>query len=925
VDRSIQAYWRSQTALAAADAVLRTEDAMGESYDAPRGTTTTAKTAKKKAKKKKKKDGGKRRPASAGPAAAAKRRKARRSATPPRVARLARSRVADSHRGEGDVAWARTLDAADGWEDGLPTATDCSEGHARAERHARQTARLNATMRRERVALRESKRAARMRRRAKAEAHDMETLLPEENTRGGLDGRELKSWKILMQRHARVVSTAGVRVTSKLEKHVERRRKELRKKSRARFEFATANDGGMTGNQLEWWVRQRELHDRVVSGAGVRVDTQHEKHVEEERARKQKMRAHKDAAWSAEDGGLEGPEKKHWRIMTELHDKLIEDARPSISTRLDHHVLNYREALERKKKKDGAVEAGLSGRELKNWKLFQKIHDKIVDGATACEDSHLADHVLRYRTARQKKSKDRFKNFDASSGGLQGPELKTWQSVKETHDRVVSSAKVRVDVALPKHVEEERLRLRDRTYEKWKTYNPDVNGGMHGVELEHWKIIHKLHDKLVATAKPTTTTSLEPHVEHYRHHLQKKRAKRWSEPDNAGLEGRELKWWREQKGIFERLKGSAVSTIKREGEMELPKHIKHYREYLTQKRAETERTRGINDGMLSGPDLEHWRIMRKINDELIRTSKKTISVDHEKHVKRHMAYVVKRSEKRWDPKLGFTAGLQGPELHHWREMTKLHERVVGAAKPQVDCHHKKTVAEEAMERQLFEKWGGLAYSADMEMKKKRRKVRRERARARKARREAKRNRPLLSEAQYEKAVRIARLVHKDVYAAKAGSGHGSSTASGSSSDDSDGDDSSGGEYSDDYEEAKGGGGGGGGSAPATRKKKHGFDEKETLLLQKTALPSWQQIREDTDYVGQAAWRQEPVDFAAKEKEEYTDKEMEENAPPSYTRNRLSEALRLASEQENSNNPRVNSFGAPLYKRSPISFAEPEKR
>ena len=37
----------------------------------------------------------------------------------------------------------------------------------------------------------------------------------------------------------------------------------LRKQSKARFENATAEDGGMSGNQLEWWKKQRELHDRV--------------------------------------------------------------------------------------------------------------------------------------------------------------------------------------------------------------------------------------------------------------------------------------------------------------------------------------------------------------------------------------------------------------------------------------------------------------------------------------------------------------------------------------------------------------------------------------------------------------------------------------------------------------------------------------
>ena len=110
----------------------------------------------------------------------------------------------------------------------------------------------------------------------------------------------------------------------------------------------------------------------------------------------------------------------------------------------------------------------------------------IIDQAEAREESHLADHVLRYRSARQKKSKDRFKNFDISSGGLQGPALKSWQSVKKTHDHVISTAKLRVDVDLPKHVEEERLRLRGRLLEKWKSFDPNINGGVHGVEPMEW-------------------------------------------------------------------------------------------------------------------------------------------------------------------------------------------------------------------------------------------------------------------------------------------------------------------------------------------------------------------------------------------------------------------------------------------------------
>ena len=171
------------------------------------------------------------------------------------------------------------------------------------------------------------------------------------------------------------------------------------------------------------------------------------------------------------------------------------------------------------------------------------------------------------------------------------------------------------------------------------------------------------------------------------------------------------------------------------------------------------------------------------------------------------------------------------------------------------------------------------------MKKKRRKLRRKRARERKARRDAKRNRSLLTEAQYEKAVRIAKLVHKDVYA------NGGSVANNGSSDDATSNrDSESDDYSDEYETSdekdttK--------SASTSLSTRREFNEEEASLLRKTALPSWQSIRKDTDYVGQAAWRQGPSDFST----ENPQTEMEEHAPPSFTRNRLSAALQAAAEQ-----------------------------
>lgn len=335
VDQTIEAYWRSQTAIEAANKVLDVESAMSETYSG--NGFGVLENAIGKRSKVRRKFQSKQRPASARRAktpsttpkrarSAARRRKGR--TPPPRVAKLARSKIADLNRGESDIAWSRMLNSAEGWENSLTTPNERIESMARANYHEQQTQKLNASIKNERESLRESRRAARMRKRAKRQAHTMETLLPEENARGGLEGRELKSWKILMERHARVVSSAGVRVESKLDKHVEKRRKELAKKSRQRFEFATASDGGMTGNQLVWWTRQRELHDRVVKSASVRIDTKHEKHVKEERKRKQKMRKEKEANWSAEDGGLQGPEKKHWRIMTEryvIHLCLFDD------------------------------------------------------------------------------------------------------------------------------------------------------------------------------------------------------------------------------------------------------------------------------------------------------------------------------------------------------------------------------------------------------------------------------------------------------------------------------------------------------------------------------------------------------------------------------------------------------------------------
>jgi hypothetical protein len=675
-----------------------------------------------------------------------------------RPAKHVRSRMVDDQSLDSDVAWSRTLDRSIGYERDIQQ-SNVSEFRRRAIRHHRQTEDLKNSMRNEKLSLKRSRKAAKMRRLKRSQSDNMCTLLPDDKTNGGLEGRELKSWKILMKQHAKVVSTANVRISSKLEKHVEHRRKYLKKQSKDRFDSATANDGGMSGSQLEWWKRQRHLHDTVVKSAEARIDTVHEKHVLDEWDRLTKRREQESLDFDVNDGGLKGPEKKHWRIMTQRHDDMIKNASNTVNTRLDKHVLEYRESLERKKSKDGQVECGLSGRELKNWKLYQKVHDKIIQTATSKEETKLEPHAVRYRNERIQKSKDRFTNYDISSGGLEGPELKLWRHIKKTHDTVVDGASVRVDVNLPKHVQQEWKRKKLKNVEKWSNYDPDINGGAHGIELEHWKIMHQLHDKLIATATSTVSTNLDKHVKEYQLHLLKKHENKWKEKDNCGLSGRELKWWREQLDIYNNLKNTAVSTMiskkgsNVEGDMELPKHVRHYRQYLMTERKNKMKSRSINDGMLSGPQLEHWKIMTKIHDELINTASKTVDVQHEKHVKRHMNYVKERSLKRWDPSNGFTAGLEGPELHHWHEMTKLHERVVSAAKSQVDCHHVKSVAELVMEKRHFEKWGTVPHTSKKYIKRKK-----------KIKKKKKNESPkLLTIDEYNRALEIASVVQKEIY------------------------------------------------------------------------------------------------------------------------------------------------------------------
>lgn len=109
------------------------------------------------------------------------------------------------------------------------------------------------------------------------------------------------------------------------------------------------------------------------------------------REKERKERKEKDEEGvDLNDGCLEGPERKHWRIMRDRHDKLIDNATNTIETRLGKHVLEYGASLERKKKgPDGVQEAGLSGRELNNWKLFQAVHDKIISTAEKREESKL--------------------------------------------------------------------------------------------------------------------------------------------------------------------------------------------------------------------------------------------------------------------------------------------------------------------------------------------------------------------------------------------------------------------------------------------------------------------------------------------------------------------------------------------------------
>eukprot|EP00949_MAST-11_sp_MAST-11-sp1_P003011 g3011.t1 len=578
-------------------------------------------------------------------------------------------------------AWDMALFNVDEMEEELRSIrAKTSEARMRAARHERQHAAEVRRQRKERKDILEMKRARAARKAAKPKPGLVKALKPGNDDTGGLEGKEMKNWKMRMDVHTKVVSTARSRTSSSLEGHVKRQRKEKLAKQRKRWVNATPEDAGLTGKPLHHWKMQRDLHDRVVQSAKSRLDTKHLPHIKKERKRLRAKVEAKHRNFSLEDGGLEGPQKEHWHHMRALHDEIVGTAKVAVDTKLDKHVLSFRREINRKKKLE-PVRDGVRGRELRHWMKILERHNEVIDQASPKIVNSLDKHQLEKREARMEKSRKRFENYDVESGGLEGRELKTWNAVKEIHERLIANVEPRVDMSLPRHVEKERHRLAQKMDEKYAQWDVE-DGGLHGKELAHWKAMRQIHSRVVGAAKASVSMGLPEHIQRYRKHLQKQSKEKFAAgPDGAGLSGKELAWWRKQLELHDRVVGGAQASV----DQALPAHVARNRARLKTLRHEKDRRFDVSDGMLGGPELEHWKKMRAIHDELIATARPATSAKLSKRAKELRRYYRDKLKKKQQANAEeFTAGLEGPELHHWLVMQKRHDRIVSEAEVQVD-------------------------------------------------------------------------------------------------------------------------------------------------------------------------------------------------------------------------------------------------
>ena len=369
---------------------------------------------------------------------------------------------------------------------------------------------------------------------------------------GGLDGSAKIHWDHMRKLHEKVVGSAKSSISTKLPKHVEEYR-----------EYLKARQGARNKETLHEKTL-REVHEKVVAGANNIVHAKLPKHVEHLRKLHKKKSEDRFKNFNANDGGLTGKARLHWRIMTKQHEELIENASPKIDQKIPKHVQERKIELERRRKKKyknwRLDDGGLDGTAKLHWRIMRKLHDEIVGTAQASVNMSLDKHVEAYR--RYLKSKNAQKFNDPDNAGLSGKELKHWKILLETHNKVVGNAAVQTRTELPAHVQRIRRLKAQKLQAKIDNRTPD-DGGLIGKELAHWRVMKELHEHIVNKAVPAVDTKHQQHVVRYARHVKAKSKAKYASMtiDDALLEGPERDWWRKQREVHEGIVSRAKPSV----------------------------------------------------------------------------------------------------------------------------------------------------------------------------------------------------------------------------------------------------------------------------------------------------------------------------------------------------------------------------
>ena len=575
---------------------------------------------------------------------------------------------------DGELAWRGFEEAASTIDKDINRVRSLtSEGKRRVKYHNRTQVVRNKRLVKEKKKLRAiaKRRKLELEEAARDALFETTGVRPSPNETGGLDGKELKNWKQYMDLHCRIIKTAKPTMKSRLPKFVEHRRKDLKKKRLAKRVGRTLNDGDLGGPKLLWWRKQRALHDRVVGGATARVSQELPKHVKEEIEIKEEKLKKKYANWKLENGGLVGSAKIHWDHMRELHERVVGDAKSSVSTKLPKHVREYREYLK--------TQQGARNNETLHGKIMREMHEKVIAGAKNIVHSKLPKHVENLRDIKRKKHNDKFKNFNPNDGGLEGKARLHWRIMKKQQKELLDHVSPKIHQELPKHVRErgkELERRRKMKYENWRL----EDGGLEGTAKLHWRIMRQLHDEIVGTASKSVSMKLDKHVEHYRDYLKKRSKEKFNNPDNAGLTGKELKHWQ----ILLETHNKVVAGAEVQTETTLPQHVKRLRKLKHTKLKRKIENRTPEDGGLEGKELAHWNVMKELHEHIVNKAAPAVDTKHEKHVIRYANHVKAKSKKKFAEMHIDDGLLEGRERDWWRKQREVHEGIVGRAKSSVD-------------------------------------------------------------------------------------------------------------------------------------------------------------------------------------------------------------------------------------------------